>query len=313
MIDSQNRYFCQKIKKQYILSEMAKNDSDYFVKYKQLEIEYTALLNKYVEIEKSLKRYNLCPTDLLSVEKLNQFLYKNKSSDVIWLMDLKGKSTYVSSSIQKFTGFTEKEYLSQTIQERFMPESAQKAMNALMVESEVFKKNINTNSNAQFVIELEYRCKDGSTKWGELNITPVFDEEGNFVALNGITKDISEQIRNKVLISQQENHFLKMMELMPVFMFIHQNGKIVYANSAGRKELKITDFQDESIDIWSKINPIYLPIVKDNLEKRIRGEEVDDYQIEVINSSGKYVPVVVRALKMNYQFKSSILILISPI
>ncbi len=292
---------------------MAKNDSDYFVLFKQLELEYTALLNKYLEIEKSLKRYNLSPSDLLSVEKLNQFLHKNKTSDVVWLMDLKGKSTFVSSSIQNFTGYSEKEYLSQTIQERFMPESAKKAMNALLVEIDAFKQSYKNNPNSQFIIELEYRCKDGSTKWGELSITPVFDEEGEFVALNGITKDISEQIKNKVLITQQENQFLKMMELIPVLMFIHQDGKIVYANCAGKKELNVKDVQNESIDIWSKINPNDISLVREKLAHRINGEEVDDYQIEVLNSKGIYVRVIIRALKMNYKFKPSILILVSPI
>lgn len=282
-------------------------NSDYFFRYKELEKEYTSLLNKYLEIEKSLKRYNLSPSDLLSVEKLNQFLYKNKTSDVIWLMDLKGKSTFVSSSIQKFTGYTEKEYLAQTIPERFMPESAQKAMNALMIEAEVYKKNLKSNPNAQFVIELEYRCKDGSTKWGELNITPVFDEDGNFVALNGITKDISEQIKTRMLVVQQEEQFVKIMDHLPGLIFIHQDGKLVYANISAKMALGIDLDSPVEFDVFSRIKLECIPLVREKMKMRNSGETIEDYKIEVLNASGVYRPVIVRTIKMNYQFKPSVM------
>lgn len=291
----------------------SENISEIYKKLSQLEEEYTLVLNKYLEIEKALKRYNLNPSDLLSVEKLHQFLRSHKNSDVVWLMDLKGKSTFVSSSIFNFTGFTEKEYLAQSIDDRFVLESAEKAKSVLFYRINDFKEQLTHDQNISFNIELEYKCKDGTTKWGELNVTPVFDENGNFVALNGLTKDISAQIKNKVLISQQEAQFTNLLEHIPNMIFIHQNNELVYGNKAGRDALFVSNIDDSKIDIFSRVKPEYKPLVFSMIEKRARGESIEDYEIEVLDGENNYRNVIVRTTDVFFNEKPSVLFLLIDI
>ena len=43
--------------------------------------------------------------------------------------------------------------------------------------------------------ELEYYCRDGSTIWTEVNALPLFDRDGRFERLLGVSRDISERKR----------------------------------------------------------------------------------------------------------------------
>ncbi|MCX6267096.1 MAG: PAS domain S-box protein, partial [Bacteroidetes bacterium] len=107
--------------------------------------------------------------------KKSKELYKlitDKMSDVVWLMDLKGKSIFVCQSIEQFTGFNVEEYLKQTFDDRFTPQSA--SIGKLLFGSEIARLTDDPESLKGFTVtqQMEYICKNGGTKWGELLITP---------------------------------------------------------------------------------------------------------------------------------------------
>ena len=123
-------------------------------------------------------------------------IINEKISDVVWLMDLTGKSLFVSPSIENFTGYTIEEYLSQTIQERFTPASAKLAADSLKQEVNYQLSLKTPQKDYRKIMELEYRCKDGAIKIGEILITPFFDEQNKLSGLHGVTRDITERIKS---------------------------------------------------------------------------------------------------------------------
>jgi PAS domain S-box-containing protein len=136
------------------------------------------------------------------IKKSNEtyHIISEKITDVVWLMNLQGKSTYVSPSIERFTGFTAKEYLEQTIPTRFTKESAEIGGRIFYTELNKYKDNPNELTNYTKQLELEYLCKDGTTKWGELIITPYFNENNMLSGIHGVTRDITERkkIENEI-------------------------------------------------------------------------------------------------------------------
>lgn len=124
-------------------------------------------------------------------------LIAEKTTDVIWLMDLEGRSTFVTRSIQQFTGYTADEYLKQTIDDRFTKASAEYGKGIFGREIMSFRTNPEIRKNYFFVMVLEYVCKNGSTKWGELMVTPYFSAKGELVGIHGVTRDISERRENE--------------------------------------------------------------------------------------------------------------------
>ncbi len=121
----------------------------------------------------------------------------NKMTDVVWLMDLKGNSLFVSPSIEHFTGYTEEEYLKQTIPERFTPDSMKSGLSILENEVKSYLADPENKESHKRVLEMEYLCKDGTTKWGELIVSPYLDENNKLIGIHGVTRDITDKRKAK--------------------------------------------------------------------------------------------------------------------
>lgn len=117
-------------------------------------------------------------------------LLADHATDVIWTMDLSGHFTYISPSAQKLTGFTVEELMHQQMQQLVTPESyaqvklqMKKAAKALQ-EGQVYP---------DYVGEVEQVCKDGRRVWSEVKISGMYDGEGCFVGILGVSRDLTER------------------------------------------------------------------------------------------------------------------------
>ncbi|MBN2728660.1 MAG: PAS domain S-box protein [Bacteroidales bacterium] len=185
-------------------------------------------------------------TEKALAESQRQYhIIAEKATDVVWLMDLKGKSLFVSPSVINFTGYTEEEYLNQTIEERFTEESAKIARKSL--EQELFAytyiKKLPKNYSKRLI--LDYKCKDGEIKTGEIIVTPFFDEESNLIGLHGVTRDITNEISIKRELEKSEKKYRELFENIPSGIYrTTPNGKILDANPALVKMLEYNSLED---------------------------------------------------------------------
>ena len=125
-------------------------------------------------------------------------------TDVIWAMELDGsRFSYMSSSVQQFRGYSPEEAVRLSLEETVTLESAQLAQR--VIEEELRLDQTGTaDPHRSRTLEIEHRCKDGSTKWAEVRGSFVRDAQGKAIGLLGITRDISE--RKKM---EQEKHHLE--------------------------------------------------------------------------------------------------------
>jgi len=212
--------------------------NDYIIKGHSERLPYA--------INEALENANLKKEKTQFVDKLlkSEEKYKiiaEKTTDVIWLLDLNGKSTYVTPSIYNFTGFTVDEYLKQTINTRFTPGSAAKAKITMFKEISRYAERKEALKNYNLKIELEYLCKDGSTKWGEAIVTPWFDDKNNLIGLHGVTRDITKQKKSNELI----NMLSVAVEQSPaVIVITNLDAKIIYAN---QRTCEITGYTKDEL------------------------------------------------------------------
>ncbi len=122
-------------------------------------------------------------------EKIHRLLADN-ASDVIWVMDLTGKFTYISPSVEKLRGYTVEEVMQQSREEVLCPSSLvhlekgiEKAVNKVM----------NNLPFEEFRGDLEQPCKDGTTVWTEVTVTGIYDKDSGFLGMLGVTRDITER------------------------------------------------------------------------------------------------------------------------
>lgn len=128
----------------------------------------------------------------LRVSEERHRLLADNASDVIWTMDLNGRNTYVSPSVERLRGYTVAEAMQQTLHEALTPASAQIAQAGLgrALAAIQAKKRI-----PDFRAELEQPCKQGGTVWTEVSFSGIQNNAGEFVNFLGVTRDISERKR----------------------------------------------------------------------------------------------------------------------
>ena len=119
-------------------------------------------------------------------------LLADHSLDVIWTMDLTGRSTYHSPSVEKLLGYTPAEVLQLSLEEMICPES----LPTILTVFEEAVANIEAGRPIQpFRGEIAERRKDGSTVWVETTATALYDQEGRFIEFFGVDRDITERKR----------------------------------------------------------------------------------------------------------------------
>ena len=186
-------------------------------------------------------------------------LIAQKASDVVWLMDLKGESLFVTPSIEKFTGYSVSEYLSQTIDDRFTSQSANFAKSVLLDELTKYKsRKIRKDYSKR--IELDYRCKDGLVKTGELLVTPFFGKNGSLLGIHGVTRDITERKKVENALKESERNFRLLFENSPLGTYIATpEGKIIDGNKALLEMLG-----SPSLEATKQINVLSFPLLVSN-------------------------------------------------
>ena len=145
-------------------------------------------------------------TRALKTSEERHRLLADNAADVIWTMDLKGRFTYVSPSVTKLRGYSPDEVMLQTLAEALTPESARVAQAGLGGVVEAIQQGLPVPG---FRGELEQPCKDGSTVWTEVTTTGMTNEEGNFIGILGVTRDITNLkalAAEKAALDHQNRH-----------------------------------------------------------------------------------------------------------
>ncbi|HVN71663.1 MAG TPA: PAS domain S-box protein, partial [Desulfomonilia bacterium] len=130
--------------------------------------------------------------DALEDSETRYRLLAENAHDIIFTMDTNLRFTYISPSIKRIRGFTVEEAMSQTPADALAPASLEVAMKAFLEELEIEARETKDLQRTR-VMELEERCKDGSTIWTESTFSPLRDEKNIFTGFLGITRDITER------------------------------------------------------------------------------------------------------------------------
>lgn len=128
--------------------------------------------------------------DALKNSEERHRLLADHASDVIWTMDLNGRFTYVSPSVEKLRGFSVEEVMQQRSEQLLTETSAKVMHEQLRFAVEQVRQG---NPFPAYTGELEQYHKDGSTVWTEVKTSGIYDSQGQFVGIMGITRDLTER------------------------------------------------------------------------------------------------------------------------
>ncbi len=249
-------------------------DQEYFAVHKDGS-EFPIEVNSSLVLDENEKPYAIIYiirdiTKRKLVEKAlmeNRELYKvlaDKMTDVVWLMDLDGKSVFVSPSIKRFTGFSEDEYLKQTFDERFTRDSAEYGKKVFSEELKRFVDTPEKIPDYSITIQMEYVCKNNNrTKWGELVITPLYGND-ELIGIHGVTRDITDRRRAEKALKESEFKYQFIVENTDDILWIMDgNFKLEYVTPSVFKFLGYTVEEHMKQTFDDFLTPASVKLIKD--------------------------------------------------
>jgi PAS domain S-box-containing protein len=153
-------------------------------------------------------------------------LIAENSKDVIWTMTSEGQFTYVSPSVLQLRGYTAEEAMNQTVEDILTPASLK------LVQEHIQKRQSGPPEHFTQFLELEQLCKDGTTVWTEVVISPIRDHKDNLIAYVGVSRDTTERRRAEEKIRFQA---MLLEQIKDTVVATDLEGRISYANEAAAR------------------------------------------------------------------------------
>jgi hypothetical protein len=238
------------------------------------------------------QRYELEQNQNLLRESESKYrLLAENSGDVIFILNLDLKYTYISPSVTDLMGFEVEEVLRQDLSDVLTPDSYKKISRIL----EEIKPQLNTELFKEVkphVLELEMVKKDKSTVWTEVKVALLFNKKNELIGIQGAIRDISKrkQALQELMESREEYRSFFDEDLTGDFIS-YVDGQIINCNNA---YLKILGF--ESILDAKKHNLIQFyfrpEVYKSMLEKLKLEKKLIWFEHDLIRKDGTIINVV---------------------
>ncbi|MGD8980507.1 MAG: PAS domain S-box protein [Desulfobacterales bacterium] len=261
------------------------------------------LLRQHEEIEgiveartRELKDINQKLIDEIEVRKNTENAFRaseeryrllaNNVTDVIWTRDLNLNLTYISPSILNQQGYSVEEVKDRTLEEGLTPDSLNLVRKVFEEELEI-ERNQKADSSRSRTIEVEVKCKDGSTKWTEATMSFLRDQDGTSIGIIGVTRDISERKQAEEALRDSEEKYKNLVEnIKEVIYTLDENGVITYISPAVNT---ILDYDSSEIIGRPFSEFVYsedLPYQKECFE-RVLSDPIGQEECRLLSKSGE--------------------------
>jgi len=113
-------------------------------------------------------------------------------TDVVFSLDMDLRFEYVSPSITRLAGYSVEETMAQSLLELLTPTSFEVVMETFTEELAIENMEQKDLSRSR-LLELQLRCKDGSTVWIEGRMTFLRESDTQAIGILGVIRDITER------------------------------------------------------------------------------------------------------------------------
>lgn len=139
----------------------------------------------------------------LRLSEARHRLLTDHASDVIMTLDPAGQLTYVSPAVERLRGYTAAEVLQEHISDSMTAESARLVQEQITSSRKLVEQGL---PYPEFVAELEQWHKDGHTIWVEIKTSAIYDEDGQFIGIVGVARDLTERKKAEAQIRHLAQH-----------------------------------------------------------------------------------------------------------
>jgi len=126
-------------------------------------------------------------------------LVAESASDLIWTIDPDLNFTYVSPVVEQLLGYSVEESVGSPVTTTLTPEAAD-VVRSELDKMQAKRGRLDGEPFALRTLQVEQLRKDGTRFWTEVSASLLYDDEGEFLGLIGITRDIDERKRAEQLL-----------------------------------------------------------------------------------------------------------------
>ncbi len=150
--------------------------------------------------------------ELRDSRKREQMIVDN-ARDVIWMLDMNTRFTFISPAIELMLGYTVEEYLAKPHSEIIAPASLDLLLKVLEEEL-VLENDPQVDKFRSRTIETEQIHKSGARLWVELKMNFLHDESGQPVGILGFSRNITERKLVEKALQESEARYALLAEHM---------------------------------------------------------------------------------------------------
>lgn len=210
--------------------------------------------------------------------------------DSIYFKDENCKFIKVNKAKAQHSHLTQEEMIGMTDFD-FFPEQ---------VAKKIFEDDKKVMKNGEPIINKVEKISDinGNEHWVSVTKIPRYDKEGNIIGTMGISRDITEQKKTNDKIKKSELKYRNLFEtaIDPILVldkdgvFVDVNQQVTNMFGYSKKELIGKRFDNLGILTEESLNKTL-----DNFNKRMKGRNVQPYEVEIVTKHGEIIPAEINA------------------
>ncbi|HEY0349934.1 MAG TPA: PAS domain S-box protein, partial [Pyrinomonadaceae bacterium] len=147
--------------------------------------------------------------------------------------------------------------------------------------------------------ELEAYHKGGKSIWLSLNRRVIRDEKGNALYHEGSVEDITDRTRAAEALLESEERYRDLVENAHDIIYSHDlKGNYTSSNRASEEITGYTLEESLRMSLIDTVAPEYVERAREMTARKIAGEDITAYELEIIAKDGRRVPLEVNTRLM---------------
>jgi PAS domain S-box-containing protein len=159
----------------------------------------------------------------------------------------------------------------------------------------------------------EYGNVQGQYLFLDVHKAPLIDGDGNMIGVVGSARDLTKEKLIEQELTKSEEGYKALISNLPNYVFVYNKGKIVYVNELSIKTLGLSEEKIMQSSILDFVDDSYKQLASENMQKRLSGKEIPDYELKVVTPDGRKMDMIVRGAPIFFQHEPAYMIVLTDI
>ena len=161
--------------------------------------------------------------------------------------------------------------------------------------------------------ELKLKKVDGTPIWALVTAIAVYNRHNEIDYFDCVIEDITYRKKAAEELKESEERYRVLVSNLPDYVFVHDRGEIIYVNASITELIGLTEEEVLGRSIFDFVSDEYEELIENNLIRRITGEEIKDYEIEIEGKGGDKRSVIIRSAPIVYNKEPAYLTVLTDV